>query len=127
MDRPLLQRSDTTREFAAQRRGAIKRDGSLCHFERWVKSGQRWKMCLSRATDTAHIYPRRECGGAAAHVNVVLRACRKCHNAFDGHPDDDRMVRAPLDREAKAFKLISMASKVPVPRRKPPARPERAA
>ena len=107
MSRPLLARADTSKEFARQRREAIGRDGHLCHFERWVKSDRRWKACLSRATDTAHVYPRRECGSAAAHVDVVLRACRKCHNAFDGHPDDDRIVRVPPDREAKAFKLIS--------------------
>ncbi len=122
-DRPLLSRKDTQRDNARQRREAIARDGTICRFERWSKKERRWIECGRHSTDTAHIYPRRECAGAVSHRDVVLRGCRDCHDAFDGHGDRTLAVRVPPDREAKAFRLISMASKAPVPRRKPPVRP----
>lgn len=120
--RPLLARSDTKRDDAKQRREAIARDGFACCFERWFKS-EGWLKCGNSATDTAHIYPRRECGRASSSVIVVLRACRRCHDEFDGHGDGSIFVRVPPDREAAAYKLISMSAKVPVPRRKPPTKP----
>ncbi len=124
MSRPLLARKDTKADEDRQRREVRARDGNVCRFE-VLKDGvtgsgyiaRGWFECGKKsATDTAHIYRRRECGKARWHVDVALLACRDCHTAYDNGLGG---VRVPPDREARAYETICENSKVPPPRQSP--------
>lgn len=92
----------------------------MCRFERWVTerypltgtTEKVWRPCGKRGQDTAHIVRRDKCGRAYAHVNVVLRSCRECHDAFDGRAYGDvPFVRVPEALFLKAVATIVAHSK----------------
>lgn len=123
--RPILARKDMKADYDLQRREVLERDGHVCRFETrryspafkpFGATGD-WVGCGSKnATDTAHIYRRRECGRASAHKDVALRACRDCHDAYDQSKGG---VRVPPAREQRAWDRIVANSKVPPPRQTP--------
>jgi 5-methylcytosine-specific restriction endonuclease McrA len=108
LSRPILARRDTKSQEDQQRRKVLARDGHVCRFE-YLSKGV-WAECGSKeATDTSHIYHRRNCGKARFHEDVALRACRPCHTAYDSYQG---AVRVPADREARAYQTICENSKV---------------
>ena len=125
MSRPILARKDTKADEAAQRRAVIARDKNICQFERArpvvrTNAGQtriitvNWFPCGSKnATDTAHVYRRRECAKAAFDPDVAIRACRDCHDAYDKGLGG---VRVPAHIEERAWRAIVAGSKVLPPR-----------
>lgn len=112
MTRPLQPRSNKRRaQERALERAVEKRDGWTCQFERRI--GRFWSLCVCYGADKAHIEPRANCGKAVLHPDVVLRACRRCHDAFDGRDNpDDLEVRVPPARARQAHKTILKNSKV---------------
>jgi hypothetical protein len=117
LSRPIVARKDTKADEASQRRACIARDGNVCQFEReYIGPLHRsyWHPCGKKsATDTAHVYRRRECAKAAFHVDVVIRACRDCHDAYDQAKGG---VRVPAYVEERAWRAIVANSKVLPPR-----------
>ena len=119
MSRPLQSRSHTEEMNPPLHRACMKRDEHKCRLE--IKSGRHWVECGKRATDAAHIYPRRECAGAIYHVDVVVASCRLCHTALDAPVSlPDRVVRIPPEREHVAYRRIVDNSKLAPPRRLSP-------
>ena len=124
MSRPMLARKDTRADEDRQRRAVRARDGNECRFERLHSNrrgplGDLWYPCGSKsASDTCHIYPRRDCGKAIFHVDVALLGCRDCHDAYDGRTFE-RTVRVPPAREEAAWAVIAASSKVLPARRLP--------
>lgn len=83
---------------------ARARDGYRCvaQFQRIMHGGKKpdWERCGIRSGHLAHIYPRRECGKAWAHVEVVAYICERCHLSL--HAYDVRVRFDPVDvRRAK--------------------------
>lgn len=118
MSRPLQARKDTRAEESRQRRQCRARDGAICRLQK--KVGRAWVECGAKGSqDTVHIYRRNDCGKVWAHIDVVLNGCRMCHDIYDGRiVDPPYLVRVPLDREGRAYRLIVANSKVVPPRRK---------
>lgn len=104
------------------RKLSIARDGDRCEFERltavgFVFTSYRmdtvqfgWAPCGELATATAHIFPRRECGKFWDFPTVVVRACDRCHVAYDSHM---KGVRVPPARELDAYAFLSVVCKIP--------------
>ncbi len=118
MTRPLLVRKDTRADEDRQRRAVTARDGNVCQFEREYATpgvaGYFWRPCGRKgATDTAHVYRRRECGKARFSPDVAIKACRDCHDAYDQSAVG---VRVSAAVEARAWSAIAAVSKVLPPR-----------
>ena len=107
LTRPLMPSWETKADEARFVRLVRERDGFVCRMER--RRGRSWQPCLRHAQDTAHIICRRECGREAFNPLVGIRACRRCHDAYDRHEPG---VRVPPQRFAAAFRLVSAHSKV---------------
>ena len=110
MSRPMLARKDTRADEDRQRRAVRARDGNVCRFEVWT-AGNGWLPCGKKsASDTCHVYPRRECGKAVFHDDVALLGCRDCHDAYDGRTFE-LQVRVPPAREEAAWAVIAASSR----------------
>ena len=107
LTRPLIAQFATKSAEARFVRLVRERDGFVCRMER--RRGRGWRPCLRHAQDTAHIICRRECGREVFHPLVGIRACRRCHDAYDLHRAG---VRVPPARFAAAFRLVVARSKV---------------
>ena len=90
----------------------IDRSGRRC--EAWVRviSGidvnrepvMAWERCRAAGTDAAHVFRRWKCGKARDLPEVVIYACRQCHNVLDAHVPG--MVRIPLELAQEAWDAI---------------------
>jgi hypothetical protein len=113
------------------RDGVFARDGRICRMEIWV--GGEWREHGVRPTattpvDPSHIYGSDQCGPVKGEPIVGIASCRKCHQRYEGSLHDGIVVRVPPDREAVAYRLISLAvTKWHVARRLPPESPAVAA
>lgn len=113
MTRPLLGRKDTRSAEAAFVREVRERDGYTCRMLVWrgavtlVQGG--WVECGAYASDTAHIIKRNECGKVKFDSIVGIRACRRCHDIYDGRRPGE--VYTPLDRLEAARALVFASSK----------------
>jgi|ERR1700677_1528581 len=122
---------DTKKLDAAFSSAVFARDGRRCRMEKW--SGGKWVECGSKGSpcnplDPSHIYARDNCGTLKYDKIVGIASCRDCHERYEGKLRDKISVRVPLYREAAAYRAVTIAvTSFHVPRRKPPARPERAA
>ncbi len=113
--KPIQSTAEHKRREDAQRRAVHQRDyhngKPSCRFEIRTKAG--WTVCASTsAHDIAHILPRRECAKAWDAPEVALLACRRCHDAYDGH-GDGTIVRAPYHLAKIAWEHVLANSKVP--------------
>ena len=113
--KPVQSTAEHKRREDAQRRAVHQRDyhngKPCCRFE--IRTAAGWKECGSTsARDTSHILPRRECAKVWDAPEVALLACRRCHNAYDGH-GDGTVVRAPYPLAKIAWEHVLANSKVP--------------
>jgi 5-methylcytosine-specific restriction endonuclease McrA len=126
--RPILAKRETKNDEASQRRAVLARDKNVCQFERRIEvpvdlrfggGGFTWVPCGSKeASDTAHLIRRPHLSPKARfHPDLAIRACRRCHDAFDGYSED---VRAPYDMAVQAWNTAVELSKVPPPIRYDP-------
>jgi hypothetical protein len=113
MTRPLLARRDTRTEEAAFVRAVRMRDGFTCRMMIWrgtvaLDQGA-WVECGEYASDTAHIIKRNDCGKVKFNPIVGIRACRRCHDIYDGRRPGE--VYTPFDRLEAARALVFASNK----------------
>lgn len=113
--------------------GVKARDDYRCRMERWSGKRRKWEEhgvpgSPDNPLFAAHIYDRNECGHVKFNELVGITSCLDCHDRYDLRSFKGPAVRVPLEREKAAFRLLAIAiTNWRVARRKPPARPERAA
>ena len=97
----------------AQRKALKLRSEGRCEMERPLKVLKTiWFRCRYSAVDAAHIYGRPKCGRARDLPEVVVHACRECHDRFDGRLEDGSLRRAPLRYAQAAWDSILQHSKL---------------
>lgn len=125
---------DNKKDESAFSSGVKKRDGYHCRMERWDRKAKAWNVhgfggSPNNPLFAAHIYGRDNCGEIKFKEVVGITSCLDCHDVYDHRDVSGRIdVRVPPDRERAAYKAICLAvTTFTVPRRKPPARPVKAA
>jgi hypothetical protein len=98
---------------AKQRRAVKERSGGRCEFR------QQWFLgcdarCPAEGQEMAHIFPRRECGKARDLPEVVLWACRYCHDVYDKRQRAVFKRIVPEGMLSAAREAIAVHTKVPV-------------
>lgn len=91
-----------------QRRYIYTRSAGQCEFE---IEGVR---CRGRGVNVAHIYGRPKCGKARDAREVVVHACKTCHDRWDGRSHKGPAVDVPVRFKRAAWDAILAASKLPL-------------
>jgi len=95
---------------AKQRAALALRSGGRCEMETRLMPGI-WARCGRWATDPAHVYTRPKCGRARDSVDVVIHACRRCHDLSKGKLYANNR-RVPLLFAQRAWNRILDASRL---------------